>query len=49
MKIVDDLIKLHYGSFTELCEYSPRDLDDIFIVLKSKEQQEALAQALGSK
>lgn len=45
LKIIDTLINLHYGSYTELIEHTARDIDDMFIAIKSKEQQEALARA----
>ena len=48
LKIIDTLIHLGYGSYNELIENSARDIDDMFIAIKSKEQQASLEKALGS-
>lgn len=49
LKIIDTLINLGYGSYNELVENTARDIDDMFIAIKSKEQQASLEKALGNR
>jgi len=41
------LINLQYGSYREIEGLNPREIRDILIYRKSKEQEEQLNQALG--
>lgn len=45
LKIIDTLIGLGYGSYNELVENTARDIDDMFVAIQSKQQQETLRQA----
>lgn len=41
--IIDDLIQKHYGTYKELVTLTIKDLNEINIVLESKEAEEKLA------
>lgn len=42
---IDTLVKLGYGSYKDLVELSVREIRDIKIVIKSKEQERALKES----
>jgi hypothetical protein len=42
---IDTLIRLNYGTYTELAELTPREIRDIFVVIKSKQQEEELTKS----
>lgn len=44
---VDSLIKKGYGTYNEIIQLTPREIEDIRIVLVSKQQEAELEKALG--
>lgn len=48
LMLIDTYVQKHYGSYKELISLTMRDLIEIGIAIRSKEQEEQLSEALGN-